>query len=1000
MLIKCLAHSQSALPYQHFTIKKLSQADGLSQGSNYFLYEDKLGFMWITANDALNRYDGSWVKVYKDEKYFKNCPPLKQGYNFAEDTAGNIYVGSTIGLYYYNREHDDFSLINIFKDERDENCVPFVYRNNKIWCYNRFYEIAAYDVFTQAITYYNDAKLDSIISLHPYMFEATNYRGRQPFFDKQGILWITSHKTVASYNITSKKVEYYQPVATKSQPLLLYSVCYDSSLNHILIGTETGLKVFDIAKKIFINADNFNKVNSGVISRIKKFNNAYIIHSNQGTYYASNNLDAINFPLTQKEDAEKQFKYYDPVCVDNDNRIWFLRSGFGLLVYDFSNTFFKEEGINQDPFCFNITGVHSFAEYPNGDIMIRAGSNLYIQHHADHTTSLFMETSTKGAPMPLHNDYKRNGIWTCVDQKLQLLSCINNKSIFSVNYDADNLGVIQDIAVLPDGNVWILLSNGIYKIDFINKKLVGIKTLAQPNPFTLNLIDKNRIAISYLNGDMLIVNANTATVLQSILHGVKCFYMQQDTSKNIFWVGADDGVYMLDKNFKLIKKFNSLNGLSGSYIYGLLLDDENNVWVSHEKGLSSINSKTFKIINYDEDDNIQDRDYNNRCFFKSKNGMLYFGGIKGFNWFKPPVKIPSFYKPQLYIDEIKVNDKSLFADTNYNYVQLLNLPANQNKIVIHAVVKDLDMIHSNEVIYRFENLDSAWQHLPANSNIIFNNLSAGDYKLELGYCNKKQSLMYSQKFLTIHIALHFYQSIFFWIIISAGITALILWQYNQSKIKNKTRRLHQQVALLKERSRITADLHDDVGSALSSLQIQSAIVKQMINKDLDKASEYLDKIIEQSNEISSNVSDIIWSMKPDKDRLVDIDGRIKNTVSNLLSATNIDYTITIEKDLDAIVKNITARKNIVLIIKEATNNCAKYSAATKYNLVVEATDDFLTIIIADNGKGISEHKLQSGNGLQNMRKRAEELKGNMEIETAINKGTKLKFIIPLTEIRG
>jgi hypothetical protein len=65
---------------------RLSQQDGLSQGSNYFAYEDREGFMWITANDALNRYDGNWVKVYKDEKYFKDCPPLKQGYCFQKIT--------------------------------------------------------------------------------------------------------------------------------------------------------------------------------------------------------------------------------------------------------------------------------------------------------------------------------------------------------------------------------------------------------------------------------------------------------------------------------------------------------------------------------------------------------------------------------------------------------------------------------------------------------------------------------------------------------------------------------------------------------------------------------------------------------------------------------------------------------------------------------------------------------------------------------------------------
>ena len=489
-------------------------------------------------------------------------------------------------------------------------------------------------------------------------------------------------------------------------------------------------------------------------------------------------------------------------------------------------------------------------------------------------------------------------------------------------------------------------------------------------------------------------------VISKILPGVKSFYIQQDTIKNIFWAGADDGVYMLDENFNLKRKFNATNDLSGGYIYGLLLDNQNNVWVSHEKGLSCINTKNLQATNYDEDDNIQDRDYNNRCFFKAKDGTLYFGGIKGFNYFKPPVVISSFYKPELYIDEIKVNNVPVFADTNYSYVNELKLTPQQNKLNIHAVIKDLNIVHSNEIIYRFKNLDTVWQHLPANSNIIFNNLAAGNYQLELGYYNTKQKKYVLQKHILLSISRPFYQTILFWIFISAAITALLVWNFNQTKLKKQKRLIEQQAALMKERNRITSDLHDDVGSSLSSLQIHSVIAKQLIDSDADKAKDYLDKIINQSGDINSDISDIIWSMKSQEDRLVDMDGRIRNLVSNLLGATNINYSIVIEKPLESVVQNITARKNIMLIIKEALNNCAKYSHATESTLSVQYDDEALIITIHDDGQGIPADKMKIGNGLQNMRKRTEELKGTMHLETAENAGVHLKFIIPATEIRG
>lgn len=177
-------NAQTALPYNNFIIRNLSQAEGLSQGSNYFLHEDRLGYMWITANDAINRCDGSWVKTYKEDKYFKNCAVLKQGYGFAEDEESNIYIGSTTGLYRYNRNHDDFTRLEVFKGYADENCIPFTFHDHKIWCYNRFYAIAAVDAATGRISFYTDIKAEPIESIHAYMFYKTSYRHRCPFFDK------------------------------------------------------------------------------------------------------------------------------------------------------------------------------------------------------------------------------------------------------------------------------------------------------------------------------------------------------------------------------------------------------------------------------------------------------------------------------------------------------------------------------------------------------------------------------------------------------------------------------------------------------------------------------------------------------------------------------------------------------------------------------------------------------------------------------------------------
>ena len=180
--------------------------------------------------------------------------------------------------------------------------------------------------------------------------------------------------------------------------------------------------------------------------------------------------------------------------------------------------------------------------------------------------------------------------------------------------------------------------------------------------------------------------------------------------------------------------------------------------------------------------------------------------------------------------------------------------------------------------------------------------------LELGYYNTKQKILCLQKIISISISRPFYETILFWVLISAAITALLVWKFNQTKLKKQKRLIEQQAALMKERNRITSDLHDDVGSSLSSLQIHSVIAKQLIDSDADKAKDYLDKIINQSSDINSNISDIIWSMKSQEDRLVDMDGRIRNLVSNLLGATNINYSIDIANPLEDVSAKYYCKK--------------------------------------------------------------------------------------------
>ena len=201
------------------------------------------------------------------------------------------------------------------------------------------------------------------------------------------------------------------------------------------------------------------------------------------------------------------------------------------------------------------------------------------------------------------------------------------------------------------------------------------------------------------------------------------------------------------------------------------------------------------------------------------------------------------------------------------------------------------------------------------------------------------------------------------------------------------------------KQKISQDLHDDIGASLSSLQIYSTIAEQTFKEKPEKAMEMLEKISVQSKTLMENMGDIVWSMKTNDNHTASLEAKIKNYSVELLEDMNIDFSFHIAPVAEMILQNATARKNILLIIKEALNNMAKYSKASQANLFIDVTGKQLELRITDNGVGFdTAQKTGTGNGLQNMKNRAAELEGNLIIESAEGGGTSLTASLPVRSL--
>ncbi len=193
------------------------------------------------------------------------------------------------------------------------------------------------------------------------------------------------------------------------------------------------------------------------------------------------------------------------------------------------------------------------------------------------------------------------------------------------------------------------------------------------------------------------------------------------------------------------------------------------------------------------------------------------------------------------------------------------------------------------------------------------------------------------------------------------------------------------------RNSIADDLHDDIGSTLSSISIMSELAKTRS----PEASSLLASIEESTLVMQENMSDIVWAVNPKNDRLENVVQRMNQFATEILEAKNIELDFTSDTSLSAPKITMEQRKNFYLFFKEAINNAAKYSEAKKVTVNIAQKDRHVEMNISDNGKGFDTAKILNGNGMSTLKRRSMELNAYFNIQSMLQEGTivELKFKI-------
>lgn len=222
----------------------------------------------------------------------------------------------------------------------------------------------------------------------------------------------------------------------------------------------------------------------------------------------------------------------------------------------------------------------------------------------------------------------------------------------------------------------------------------------------------------------------------------------------------------------------------------------------------------------------------------------------------------------------------------------------------------------------------------------------------------------------------------------------LLKRWNEYEKQLAIEKIQSQLSLEKLRNKISGELHDDIGSTLSGVSMYSHLTnKQITNGELENAKASLKIIQKSTDEMVDKLGDLVWSVNPEVDSLKSLFDRIDQFALQICAVKNIQFIIRVPQNIEGQELSPERMHHLYLVVKEAVNNAVKYSNAKNLTIDIVFKNGLLKLSVMDNGKGFEPSCIRSGNGLNNIKKRIEEIGGILHIQTEIDKGSTISVIV-------
>lgn len=1040
---------QDNFPFNH--IEYITAAQGLNGADVSAATQDRNGFMWFVASGALTRFDGYSFRSYSYRPDDPGSPSTGSYSSLTEDKNGILWMCSNSqGLFSFDPYHEKFKKYSHQPGNGNsltDNWVSTmaIEGDSIIWAAAISHlTLERLDPKTKSFTHVKTSDIYSNYSSDSdrYITCIVTDQPNKPNETQQNI-WLVSSpdrsspRTIVSLFDTKKRKvieEYDFPFpahfsadAFKPGKIKTETIWFGSDDNGIY-GFNTLTRKFIVVKPGHAcHRTGEHLIISGV------FTGCYpVMEDYDGNLWTTNDDNEIvyysrkNNQFYFKPIPDNKVKFLDQppfIFEDRSQKVW-LCTNYGLITVDTKQKqIFTCRHYDNDPESIAGDFVYGIKRVKNGPLFVGSSTALETFDRKTRSFSRFPLTMN-GEKIDDHGvwiiyeDNKDNIWFTGYPKTVCFNRFTKNTRQYQTFYsDSGLVASEQCVGFIEDrkGRYWLgQTANGLFSLDPVTGKVRRIHINDKPNSLStnsLNVFAEDSRGIIYMNGGdggFITFNPDSETFkiyrhdpknLTSVSNDNDHVFLEAKNAQgqSLIWFGTfGGGINVFNPVTGKFKAFTTKEGLAHNSVSSLIADKNGNYWAGTFGGISCFRLPDdpfdpgckIKFRNYDMGDGLPSNQVNWSSAFCDTDGTLYFGTRgQGLFYFHPDSLKDNDFVPPVYITELRLKNELVNVhDSNgvlkfpVEFTKQIKLTYKQN--IISFSFAALNYIHAekNQYAYMLEGYDKGWVYTDASKRFAsYTNLDPGHYTFKVKGSNNDGKWNETPAEIKITITPPFWQTTWFAILVAFAVVGIAYAFYRY--------RVGQILLLQRIRNKIASDLHDDIGSTLNSISVYSEVAK----KDPTRKDFALNMIGESSRKIIDSMSDIVWSINPENDSFDKIIFRMRSLAYNLLKAKKIECSFKTDESLNSLTLSMQTRRNFYLIFKEVLNNLVKYSQASRANVMLLHENRQVILVVRDNGVGFDVSAKYNGNGLNNIRRRANEINAQLNIESATGAGTTIEL---------